>query len=98
MPNVIKTSRGRVLDLPVSTKDIVAGEEIVATNAPGGRVYIDDDGQSEVYLRDASLLEQDDPKYQYIGLKMINDLQKEEEIGFAAKLKHVRDLESRRGG
>ena len=93
MSNVIRTSNGRILDLPVSIRDIMSGESIVSTNAPGGRLYIQDDGKYLVLLRDASLVE-DNVEFQYISLPIIADQQADEELDFAAKLKQIRDIES----
>lgn len=93
MPSVVKTNKGRVLDLPVSIKDVLSGETIVSTNAPGGRLYIDDDGKSDVFLRDASLIEEN-VDFQYICLPLISDQQADEELDFAAKLRQIRDIDS----
>ena len=93
MPNVVKTNKGRILDLPVSIKDVMSGESIVSTNSPGGRLYIDDNGKSEIFLRDASLID-DNITFQYICLPLIADQQVDEELDFAAKLRQIRDIDS----
>lgn len=95
MPNVIQTDKGRILDLPVSVKDIDYKENIIATNAPGGRLYIDD-SEDVVYLRDVSLLDEESELYQYISLPLIEDLQVDEELSLASKLKQIQEIENSR--
>jgi len=96
MTSVIKTSLGRILDLPVNIKDILRNESIVATNAASGRLYVSKSKDGIDVLDDANLLEDESGNYQYISLPLIEDLQIEEEKeewDLAAKLKQVSDIE-----
>lgn len=95
MPNVVKTSLGRVLELPICTSDIRQGEIIKATNAPCGRLYTTKNEDSTEMLHDASLVE-DDGELSYVCLPLIDDLQADEELkewDLAAKLKYINDQE-----
>ena len=94
MSNVVKTSLGRVLELPISTADIRQGEVILATNAPCGRLYTTKEDGTEI-LNDASLIEEN-PDLSYLCLPLIEDLQADEELkdwDLAAKLKYINDQE-----
>lgn len=96
MTSVIKTSLGRILDLPVNIKDILRNESIIATNAESGRLYVSKGADGIDVLDDANLIEDNLPNYQYISLPLIEDLQIEEEKeqwDLAAKLKQVSDIE-----
>ena len=93
MPNVVCTDKGRVLDLPLSIKDVMTGETIISTNAPGGRLFVDDDEKGNAQLNDASLLEKEDADLQYISLPLIEDQQLDKEIDLASKLMQIREIE-----
>jgi hypothetical protein len=71
MPNVIRTSLDRILDLPVNTTDIRTGESIESTNAPNGRLYTVKNKNGTESLHDASLLEGQEMKGTPINLPLI---------------------------
>lgn len=95
MPNVIKTSKGRILDLPVCIKEIMNGENIIATNAPGGRLYVYENAQKNECLADASLLETEEDCFRYIAVPLIEDIQERDMLSLSDKLKHISGIEKR---
>lgn len=97
MPSVIKTNKGRILDLPICINDITHDESIVATNAGGGRLFVETDENDVDWLKDASLLEDESGDFNFISLPLIEDQQIDEERAswdLAAKLKQINDIEN----
>lgn len=40
MANIILTNQNRIIGLPVSYDELLAGEQVVATNAPNGMLFV----------------------------------------------------------
>lgn len=99
MTNIILTSFGRIMELPVSIKDVRSGESIVATNAPGGRLYTSRDENNIYQLNDLSLVEnEDDVAGEVLCLPLIDDYQSnstQDDRSFAEKLKIVDEMEKK---
>ena len=99
MANVVRTRLGRILDLPVSIKDIGSDEQIEGTNAPLGRLYVSHDSDGVDWLNDLSLLDDEEDVGDPICLPLIEDLQLDDEIStlsLADKLMQIRDIENKR--
>jgi hypothetical protein len=73
MSNIVLTSNKRILGLPVKVSELQKGEQIVATNADMGMLFLEESDDIEI-LRDYSELDIDNlPEGLPISLPYIED-------------------------